>query len=177
MNENQPPCGESTPDDVACPCDWCCWFLLHVSHRAWFLLHVSHRASPPLLSMWWCKNISHIQVIYFLNLFFGNLTHKTESGTAYMWELLIVNHLDLANQEQGFSSQIIFITLFSSQCNSFAAHFTSQIIFITLFSSQCNSFAAHFTSLSGKLRTYAGAKQNHFPEVNWHILTFLQTSF
>jgi len=47
-----------------------------------------------------------------------------------------VNHLDPGQSKTGFSS--------------------SQIIFITLFSSQCNSFATHLTSLRN-LRTYAGA--------------------
>jgi len=38
------------------------------------------------------------------DVFFGNPLNKTETGTAYMWELLIANHLDeslqLANKKQ-----------------------------------------------------------------------------
>jgi hypothetical protein len=41
------------------------------------------RASPAVLSMWACKNISHIQVLV---TFFSNPTHKTEIGTANRWE-------------------------------------------------------------------------------------------
>jgi hypothetical protein len=46
--------------------------------------------------------------------FFGqpNPTHKTESRTANMWEVLIVNHLDLGQSKTGFSkSDHIYYTL------------------------------------------------------------------
>ncbi len=40
------------------------------------------RASPAVLRMW---NISHVQVL--VTYFFCNHTHKTETGTANMWEV------------------------------------------------------------------------------------------
>ncbi len=45
------------------------------------------RASPPILSMWPCKNISHIQDL--LLTFFQPQPRKLEIGTACRWEILI----------------------------------------------------------------------------------------
>jgi hypothetical protein len=42
------------------------------------------RASPMVLSMWLCKNISHIPSFSYFTLFF-NPTHQTEKGH-YSWE-------------------------------------------------------------------------------------------
>ncbi len=47
--------------------------------------------SPAVLGMQTCTNIFHIQFSYLL---FCNPTHKTETGTANRWGLLISNHLD-----------------------------------------------------------------------------------
>ncbi len=53
-------------------------------------------------------------------ILFCNPAHKTEIGTTNRWELLIANHLDqsftIDQSKMGSSSQIIFITLFSSRC-------------------------------------------------------------
>jgi hypothetical protein len=58
-------------------------------------------------------------------LLFRNPTHKTESGTANMWVLLIANHLDqslcmFGQSKTGSSSQIILTTFFSSRSSGFS---------------------------------------------------------
>jgi hypothetical protein len=71
------------------------------------------RASPPMLSMWPCKNISHIQVLV-TNSFPTPLTMWLEVGG----RLVIATHLDqsnyLANHKQGALNKhdlIVFIRL------------------------------------------------------------------
>jgi len=61
------------------------------------------RASPPTLSMWPCKNISHIQVL--VTNFFPTPPIKLKLGLQVGGRLLITTHLDqsnyLANQKLG----------------------------------------------------------------------------
>ncbi len=61
------------------------------------------RASPPTLSMWPCKNISHIQVL--VTNFFPTPPIKLKLGLQVGGRLLITTHLDqtnyLANQKRG----------------------------------------------------------------------------
>jgi hypothetical protein len=89
---------------------------------------------------WVCNSAKILLTSKFSYLLFCNTNHKTETqGVQIGWiQLLIANHLDqslwLANEKPRSSSQITFITLFSSRC-----------------------FAALSTSLS-KLSKYAGEK-------------------
>jgi hypothetical protein len=71
---------------------------------------VLHRASPAVLSMLPCKNISHPSLVIY---FFATPFLKTKSGTANWWE-----STDNKPPERGSSSQIIFVTLFSGRCKA-----------------------------------------------------------
>jgi hypothetical protein len=74
------------------------------------------RATPPMLSMWPRKNISHIQVL--VTNFFPTQSIKLKLGLEVGGRLLIATHLDqsnyLANQKQGALNKydlIVFIRL------------------------------------------------------------------
>jgi hypothetical protein len=60
------------------------------------------------------RYFSHPSLVIY---FFGNLAHKTETWTANRWELPVANQLIIliGQSKTGSSSQIIFITLFSSR--------------------------------------------------------------
>jgi hypothetical protein len=74
------------------------------------------RASPPMLSMWPCKNISHIQVL--VTNFFPTPPIKLKLWLEVSGRLVIATHLDqsnyLPNQKQGALNKydlIVFIRL------------------------------------------------------------------
>jgi hypothetical protein len=71
---------------------------------------VLHRASPAVLSMRPCKNISHLSLVIY---FSATPFKKTKSGTANWWE-----STDSKPSERESSSQIIFVTLFSGRCKA-----------------------------------------------------------
>jgi hypothetical protein len=84
------------------------------------------RASPVVLSMWPCKNISHIQVL--VTYFFPTPPIKLKLGLQIDGSLLIATHLDksnyLASQKQGSVNKYdltVFIRLFqgSESCAFF----------------------------------------------------------
>ncbi len=81
-----------------------------------------------------------------------NPTHETGTATAYTWELLIANHLDQSLMIKGRSSQIIFITRFSSMCIALLRFFTSL--------SRANM-----------------QEKNQFPQLNRQMLIFLHQIF
>ncbi len=88
------------------------------------------RASPAVLSIWPCKNISHIQVlgIYLL----PTLSIQLKLGLQIGRRLLVATHLDesnyLANQKQGAVNKydlIVFIRLFQGSSRALeAVHFS-----------------------------------------------------
>ncbi len=80
--------------------------------------------SPVVLSMWPCKNISHIQLLF---TFSCNLTHTIETETAKRWETTDgkpPGRIIMIGQSEtgGRSSEIVFITLFF--ITDFVAPFT-----------------------------------------------------
>jgi hypothetical protein len=85
--------------------------------------------------------------------FFWQRTNKTVTGTAYMWGLLIANHVDQS--------------LWSTNQKYWAA-FRSDLLHCF---SEVHNCVAPFTS-HRKLHEYGA--ENQFPEQNRHILTFLQ---
>jgi len=71
----------------------------------------------------WCSVCDPAQIFLtstFTYLLFSNPIHKIEMGIASMWEPLIANPpgiiIMIGQSKTGCSSQIIFITLFSSRC-------------------------------------------------------------
>jgi hypothetical protein len=108
------------------------------------------RASPPLLSMWPCENVSHIQVKLFTSLQtqpqnwkgdykYVGTTHSKQPGPIIMF----------GQSKAGSTDQIIFITLFSSMCTA--------LLHLLPASANCAYMQ----------------EQNRFAELNQHLLTFL----
>jgi hypothetical protein len=105
-----------------------------------------------VLSMWPCNNISpHLSIVIFL---FPNSTHQTENGTAYMWELLIANHLHqsfmFGQSKIGNSSQIKttpFIKFYSPPNSRIVKSAVRDYMIITLDKSQICELCALWSSL------------------------------
>jgi hypothetical protein len=97
-------------------------------------------------------DIFHIQVFLFI---FCNSSHDTETGTADMWETTNSKPLGpiimIDQWETLRSSQIIFIALF------FGGLYSTLLLQL----------------LAGTANCAIMLSQNHFPEPNWRVLTFL----
>jgi hypothetical protein len=76
------------------------------------------RASPPILSMWSCKNISHIQVLV-TNLF-PPQPRKLEIGTACRWEILIATGCYCSSS--GFTGLKVINLIQDFQCTKPISH-------------------------------------------------------
>jgi hypothetical protein len=84
---------------------------------------------------------------------FGNPANKTVTVTAYMWELLIANHVD---QSLWLTNQKYWAAIRSNLLHSFL---------------EVHNCVAPFTS---HRKLHKLGAENQFPELNRHILTFLQ---
>jgi hypothetical protein len=137
--------------------------LLHSIAGLWIVVaSFSVRASPVMLSIWHCKNVSHVQLVYFPPTLPIKLNLRQKLGG----RLLIVNHLDkslwLVNQKQVHIYTIRTIT------------------FITLFSGRCEvlGLAVHFTGVRKPCKNTRPKPffwaEHAFSEQNQHVLTSLQ---